>query len=274
MISVYNYEDPLKYIQDYISYKREDSDDFSLKKWSQQIGFSNHVALVETLKGKKKLTSLLVDTMIDKIGLDKSEYPFFLTLVAKNRCSTDLEENLYDLFITELSPKNQEEFSVKRFANSDLFIHWIFTTILALAELKDFDMTSSNIRKSLREDLPTEIIQAALDNLIENGLIEITQENKAIIKQTQITSFNDIKDSSVKNYFSQMCELSKRAIDFPLDEREFQSFSLSITKDKISLAKDLIRKCRNNLTALNSSEGEEVYQMNMFFFPLTKVEEK
>jgi len=190
-------------------------------------------------------------------------------MVAKSKATTDLEEILYDLFLNELSPTSNSNYKTKRFNDGDFFSHWIFTTMLALAELKNFKMTPDNIQASLRENVPLEIIQSAFDLLIEKGLMKLHENGTAELKYDFISTENDKKHESVKDYFIQVADLSKNALDLPLEMREFQSFSLPLSKDKIPLAKEIIRKCRNNLTSLCSHDSDVVYQMNMTLFPLS-----
>ena len=269
MLSVYSYKDPISYIKDFIEFKRHSDSSFSLRKWALEIGFSSPATLIEILKGNKSLRPAVVKSIIGNIGLDKSEYSYFLSLVAKSKATTDLEEILYDLFLNELSPTKSSTYNTKRFTDGDLFSHWIFTTILALAELKNFKMTPENIQISLREDVPLEIIQVAFNLIIEKGLMTLKENGQAELRYDFISTENDKKHESVKDYFVQVADLSKKAIDLPTEEREFQSFSLPLNKDQIPLAKEIIRKCRNNLTALSTQNCEVIYQMNMALFPLS-----
>ncbi|MFY7993602.1 MAG: TIGR02147 family protein [Bacteriovoracaceae bacterium] len=270
MLSVYNYKEPMAYIQDFIHLKKREDDSFSIRKWSEELGFSSPAVLVEILKGKKALRPAIVKNIIDKIGLDKSEYMYFMSMVAKSKSTTDLEEMLYDLFMNELTPSNKESISIRRFTDGDFFSHWIFTTILSLAELKDFKMTAENIQSSLREHLPIELVHSALDYIKEKGLLNIDDEGTATLVYDLISTENDKKYNFVENYYAQMADLSKKAIKMPLEQREFQSFSIVLNKDQIPMAKEIIRQCRNKLTKLHSPGGENVYQMNLSLFPLTQ----
>ncbi len=269
MLSIYNYKEPVSYIQDFIQLKKQSDNNFSIKKWSEELGFTSPAVLIEILKGKKNLRPSIVKNIIDKIGLDKSEYMYFMSMVGKSKSTTDLEEMLYDLFMNELTPSTKESFSSKRFSDGVFFSHWIFTTILSLAELKNFKMNALNIQISLREELPIELIQSALDYMTVKGLIRINKDETATLVYDLISTENDKKHQHVENYYKQVADLSKKAIHIPLDQREFQSFSIVLNKDQLPLAKEIIRQCRNKLTQLHSSEGETVYQSNLNLFPLT-----
>jgi len=270
MISVYNYQNPIHYLSDYLK-TEQGNENFTLKKWSREAGFESTAAIVDVLKGKKNLSPNMINGLIGKIGLDQSEYSYFMTLIAKTKGTSELENNLYDMFLNELTPKNQNDFSCKRFTNSDVFSHWIYTTILSLGALKSFELTATNIKENLKEELSLEFIESAIDRLMEIQLLEI-HEGKIQAKYQSVTTKTDVKSEDSKNYFLQMADLSKKGIETLIDQREYQSFSIPMDTKKIPLAKEIIRKCRANLAALSDKEGNSVYQMNMSLFPLTNKE--
>ena len=87
----------------------------------------------------------------------------------------------------------------------------------------------------------------------------------------QITTKDDVKNEGAKEYHRQVLDLAKDAIDEQsLNEYEFQSFTMAIPKEKISLAKEMIRKFRSKLSKAVSSNGDNVYQTSIQFFQLTK----
>jgi uncharacterized protein (TIGR02147 family) len=273
MTSIYNYQDPISYLSDYLK-ETLASDDLSLKKWAKEAGLDSTTPLVDLFKGKKNLSASMLATLIDKIGLDPSEYIYFTALVAKKRANSPLENELYNLILNDLSPRSplmgKPYFECKRFENSDIFSHWIFTTILTLSSLKNFELSALNISENLREPLSVETIQAALDQLIELELLQKNDEGKLVPTYQSVTSKSNVKSDDASKYFQQMADLSKNAIDVSLDKREFHSFSIPVDTNKIQLAKEIIRKCRANLAALSDQNGNAVYQANLSFFPLTK----
>jgi uncharacterized protein (TIGR02147 family) len=273
MTSIYNYQDPASYLSDYLK-DRLKGNDLTLKEWSKEAGFETTAAIVDVLKGKKNLSASMLTSLVDKIGLDPSEYIYFTALVAKRRSTSHHEKELYDFFLNELSPKNQfigdAYYECKRFEDSDIFSHWIFTTILSLAALKNFDLTAVNIQENLRESLPVQVIEAALDRLVQLELLMKNEKGEFVPSYQSVTSKTNVKSSEVTKYFHQMADLSKNAIEVSLDKREFHSFSIPVEVEKIPLAKEIIRKCRANLASLMSKNGNAVYQINLNLFPLTK----
>ena len=55
------------------------------------------------------------------------------------------------------------------------------------------------------------------------------------------------------------------------DQESGQSFALSVPKNKISLAKEMIRNFRSQFSKIMTEEpGDDVYHMNLHFFRLTQ----
>jgi len=66
-------------------------------------------------------------------------------------------------------------------------------------------------------------------------------------------------------------DLAKEALtNQNIEDREFQSFTMAIDKQKIPLAKEMIRKFRAKLSKTVSGNGDYVYQTNIQFFQLTE----
>ena len=175
---------------------------------------------------------------------------------------------MYDLLLIDLKPSQNESFREMRFKDGNLFSHWILTTILGATKLKDISLNSKNLKAILREEISEEIIELGLQYLLDQGLI-INQNGKLSKTYDRVSTITDVKHSNVNNYFFQMADLSKKAVDIPLDKRELQSFNMPISRSQLPLIKEIIRTCRSNLSSLCVEDADEVYQMNMFFFPLT-----
>ena len=268
MISIYNYSCPVNYLKDYFNFKKSTDAEFSISQWSKAAGFTHPFAIIDILKGKKNLKTHFAVSFVNHIGLDASEVIYFLALVSKSQNQNSQLGIMYDLLLIDLKPSQNESFREMRFKDGNLFSHWILTTILGATKLKDISLNSKNLKAILREEISEEIIELGLQYLLDQGLI-INQNGKLSKTYDRVSTITDVKHSNVNNYFFQMADLSKKAVDIPLDKRELQSFNMPISRSQLPLIKEIIRTCRSNLSSLCVEDADEVYQMNMFFFPLT-----
>ncbi len=68
-----------------------------------------------------------------------------------------------------------------------------------------------------------------------------------------------------------ICDLAKNSFELPAEEIELNMFSFPIDSKNIALAKEVICKCRNQLSQISElGEQDKVYQANLSLFPLTK----
>ena len=72
-------------------------------------------------------------------------------------------------------------------------------------------------------------------------------------------------------YYEMICELAMDSMSLPVEEIEINTFSFPIDKKNIPLAKEIIAKCRNQLSQISEKDRpDQVYQASLMLFPLTK----
>jgi uncharacterized protein (TIGR02147 family) len=270
MLSVYNYKDPIDYISSVLNHLKALDPDFSIKYFSYQIGLNSSAPLIDVLKRKKSLKDKMAARIADHIKIDHSERMYYNALVSKSQITNLEKEKMYDLLMNDLSPTSCDEFTSFRSDKLDIFSHWIYMAILSLSELPSFKLSVENIKEKLIEDIDATKIDKAMLELFSYGLL-VTDE-KGLIKKSHLRTAtrSDIKHDGVHVYYALVCDLAKKAISTPLELREFNTFSFPINSKDIPLAKEIMRKCRNNLSKLSeSSECDKIYQANLLLFPLT-----
>ena len=98
------------------------------------------------------------------------------------------------------------------------------------------------------------------------------KNGKLICTFQRVTTRDDVANRGARSYHKQVAELAAQAIESqPVEEREYQSFAVSVPRAKVKLAKEMIRKFRTQFyEAMTSEPGDEVYQTNIQFFRLTE----
>jgi len=270
MLSVYNYKDPVSFISGYIDYKKSQSENFSIRKWSSSLGLSSSAPILDILKGKKKLKGKLLEVMMNELPIDKSEMMYFQAINERAHVKNSEKALMYDLLIKDLSPGKEENYSCYRVdENLDLYSHWIYMAILSIAALEDFEFSIENIREALRENIDLEIIEKATFDLFSFGLLKREEDGKVIRVHRSYCNKTDNKVKNLESYLEMLCDLAKKSASMSLDERELQCFSFAMSKENMPLAKEILRKARKQIVSL-SEEGKKdtVYQANLIMFPL------
>ncbi len=271
MISIYNYNDPVDYLNAYFNAKESLNPLFSLKSFANEIGLNSAASIIDVLRRKKKISPKLSKLIAENTNIDPSERMYFEALVSKSKAQNEENIKMYDLIMSELRPTNTDKNPTFRTSSLNIFSHWIYMAIFAMNDLKDFKLTAENIKNKLRENIEIEVIEKALFQLFEHKIL-IKEADGTIKSQFfRVTTHSDKAHNSARKYFEMVCDLAKDAYDVSLEKREYNSFSFSIADEDIPLAKEIIRKCRASLGNLSENkEATNVYQANLMLFPLTE----
>lgn len=233
------------------------------------MGMKSHVLLVLILQGKRKLTLKQVPVFAKGLGLSTPERLYFQALIQFENADTEEEKDLCRLWLDEVNPGG--EYRVREIDEYIVIAHWVHMAILAMTELKQFKGSVAEIKVRLGDRVSTVEIRQALDRLFSLGLLK-EENGQWICTAARVTTKDDVANKGAREYHKQICKLAAESIESQnVDEREFQSFALSIPEDKIPLAKELIRKFRTQFCrAMGDEPGDHVYQTQIQFFRLTE----
>ena len=274
MLSIYNFNDPVDYISSFLENKKSLDEQFSLRQFSNEIGLRSSAPIIDILQRKKKIKNKLAQSLLQGLDIDKSERMYFEALIGKSQTDSFETKKLFDMMLLQLSPSIKGEYSMYTSDQLDLFSHWIYMAVLSLSEICESDFTVEFIKHKLREDVPTDQIEKALFDLLSHGLLSVDSSGK--IKKTYLrnTTKADVKHKSVHLYYKMVCSLAIKSIAVPLNQREYNCFSFAVDEKNIPLAKEIIRKCRNDLSKLSEKDNpNQIYQANLMLFPLTTLNE-
>jgi uncharacterized protein (TIGR02147 family) len=271
MLSIYNYKDPIEYLESYINTKKNEDANFSVNSFSKTLGLYSPMKLVDVLNGKRKIKDKLTTALIEHTELDKTEVMYLQAIIARSKEVNTERLKMYDLIVEELRPNKKKSTSINYTENLDIFSDWIYTAILSMSELPNFELTVANIKNKLVKKLETKKVEEALFSLFQYGLLRVNDEGRIEKKYFRTTSKSGLKARDFEDYYSMICELAKETFDHDPSEIELNMFSFSIASEDISIAKEIICKCRNQLARLSENErADMVYQANLSLFPLTK----
>lgn len=273
MKSIYNYNDPRLYLLNSLEKKQEKNPGYSVRKWSKDMGLKSHSLLVMLLQGKRNLRVQHCEFLRKGLNLSKLEESYFQTLIQYQNAQSIEEKKLISTFLSDMNPGH--DFKSKEVSEFIVISNWIYMAILAMTELKDFKGTEEEIFYLLGERVSKSEIRSAMIRLMDLELLTWKEGNKLCPTFNKITTRDDVKNDGAREYHRQVLDLAKEAlVNDSVEDREFQSFAMAIPKDKIPLAKEMIRKFRAKLSKAVSNNGDYVYQTSIQFFQLTRTPKK
>lgn len=147
---------------------------------------------------------------------------------------------------------------------------WHYLAILNLAKLKNAHYCAEWISERL--GISHQVASSALEELQARGHIE-NRDGTLIRKTKPLTTTTNIPSASIVEHHRQSIEKALIALeDVSVEFRDFTAVTYAIDLKKIDEAKECILSFHRKLgKLLESDEANEVYRLNIQFFPLTKI---
>lgn len=171
--------------------------------------------------------------------------------------------------VSNESKNSEKKINNKEFA---LISKWYFFAILDLFLLDNF--VNDKVWMAKKVGLKMTEFNAAFQTLVDNGHIDEVDGEFRVISQS--TAWVNTKKTTRdrQNYQKQILEKAKEAVDTEsFDRRENASLTLAANSNIIPEIKKKIQIFKDELREFIEEQGEydEVYQLSVNFFPLTKV---
>jgi uncharacterized protein (TIGR02147 family) len=234
---------------------------YSLRSFAQSLGV-NHAILSLLLRSKRKMTERHVLTIGTKLGLKPQDLSYYIDQLKLEQPLSF--ESKYVRYLA-LSPDQFE-----------ILTNWFPDAILELMRTKGFQSDPEWIASRL--GISNVEAQATLERLERLKMIRRKPDGgfEDCVGDTSTIPFGETTAAAQRIHQKLLLELSAQKIDtVPLEQRSQTSTTLAIPMKKIALAKQMIREFRSKMQrALQEPAGanDEVYQLQVSFFPLTRLE--
>lgn len=220
---------------------------YSLRAFARDLGVGK-TTIIDVINGQRKLSSRNVEIVVDRLKLSEEEAA---------------------VLRSESSHLNAASHEVVQDDDLKLIEDWHYLATLNLASLKESQCSAEWV--SARLGISFEVATDTLGELIERGMIE-NVDGKMVRISKPLTTQTDIPSDSIVEHHRQSIEKALEALhEVPVELREFASVTYAIHPSQIKEAKSHILEFHRKLgKILKSDEAQEVYKLNIHFFPLTK----
>lgn len=230
---------------------------YSLRAFARQLNLS-HATVSGLLSGKRKITAATVLKLKDALSLGPSEVAQFL------------EPATAAVNLPSYKPLAQDVFAA--------ISEWHFDAILELAQIEDADLSPEGVAEAL--EIPVLKARLAIETLVRLKMLTADETGRLRCQQNYSTNDLDFNftNSAQRRYQRSVLEKSLEALEsIPRPERDHTSVTMAIAREDLPQAKELIRRFRQELNALMQNDRvsvNEVYQLQVSFFPLTRMKTK
>lgn len=272
-LDLFAYSDYRLFLNDYVSAKKKNLGKYTIGQFAKALDLKDTSSINKVLKGQRTPGGELQEKLCRYFKFNNKEYRYFVDLVslAKSRPQSEEYGYIYER-LCKLNPSSgfldlrQEQFN--------LISNWYYFAIRELVKLKNFRYDVEWIQNQLVEKISLTDIQKAIDTLIKLELLHFDEESsKLTISTPRFRSSNDTPSEAIKRYHEGCLEQAKLAVRrHQVDVRHIIGSTLAIKKSNIARAKNLIDEFLDSFSKIIEDHGEgseEVYQMNIQFYPLT-----
>lgn len=273
-VNLFEYRDYRKFLKDWYEGAQNRRPRYSFRALAQRAGFKSSNFLMLVMQGKRNLTEESSAKVGRALGLNKQEGEFFRNLVFFNQAETHEAKNIH--FKRLIQSKKFSLLKPIEKKNYEYYSSWYHPVVRELVVSGDFDGTSDWIANKIFPPITPAQAAKSIELLEKIGLIEKTPDNKWKQPQTLLTTGPELISVVVHNYHKALLELTMGVMDrLSMRHRDVSAMTLGIKRERLPQLREKIREFRREILKMvaDDTEPDDVVQLNIQFFPVTKIPE-
>lgn len=270
MKGILEYASYRRYIADYYAEKKAKSA-FTWQDFTKAAGFTSTVYLKYVSDGYFNLSDAATKRVAAAMNLTEFEQEYFYEMVRFDRAKTDAEKKA--IFKKMLSIAESHKAKILEGDSFRYFDSWKNPVIRELAPAMPGAKPLA-LAHACRPKITAAEVSETLNFLVKANLLKKDKDGK--YAQTEIgvsTGPMDATPVAVREMHRQMGEFALGAIEgVPQNERHFSGLTLGVTHDAYDEIVQEIAEFRKRIIAIatRTNDTDEVYRLNVQFFPMTK----
>ncbi len=269
MKDVLKYTDYHQYIADYYAEKKAKSA-FTWQTFTRAAGFSSPVFLKYVSEGRSNLSEDAAVRVASAMSLMGYEQEYFCEMVKFDHAKTDEEKK--SSFNRMLAIADMHKVRILEGDSFRYFDSWKNPVLRELAPAMPGAKPLA-LAKACRPEITAAEVSESLSFLIKANLLQKDKEGNYVQTEKSVTTGPmEVTPLAVRGMHRQMGEFALDTIEgVPQDERHFSGLTLGITRKAYDEIVEKIAIFRKEIIAIatRDSATDEVYRLNVQFFPLT-----
>ena len=269
MKDVLEYTNYRQYIADYYAEKKAKSA-FTWQEFTRAAGFSSPVHLKYASEGRLNLSDTAAKRVAQAMHLVDFEQDYFCEMVKLDNAKTDAEKKA--AFNKMIAIADSHKAKILEGDSFRYFESWKNPVLRELAPSMPGAKPLA-LARACRPEITAAEVTESLNFLVKADLLKKDKDGNYARTETGITTGPmDVTPVAVRSMHRQMGEFALEAIEgVPQNERHFSGLTLGITREAYAEIVQKIAEFRKEIIAIatRSTETEEVYRLNVQFFPMT-----
>ena len=236
-VSIFAYRDYRAFLADFFE-QHIKAKGLSYRSVSKRGNIANPSYLQQVISRQRNASKDSAQKIARGLGLNKGETKFFLALVnfEHDVKTGKLEQGLEQLRTTALEAK------VESRHDESIYASWLHGVVWALVGIRDFKLTLKSVSAYLRGIASPDEIAKSIAFVKEQDLVEPTPEPDTFVqKPLRFTPVNDVRRIEIQRNHVRFLDLAKLRILDPIDDREYQGMTISVSKARLPFVKQEIR---------------------------------
>lgn len=273
--SVFEFTDYREYLRDYFESAKALNSKYSLRGFSDKLGFSSKDFISRIMKGEKSLSPTSIAKVVSGLQFDESEAAYFEAMVLFCQATSDEERENYRKRMDEITATYRftQQMQLTRAYQYEVYSHWYYSAIRSMIGMFGFDGDYEKLGKRLSPPISADQVRNSIDLLERVGLIKKDLHGNWILNNPAISTGDKVIQQAFINYHKEFIGLAAESIEnYPSSERNISSVTLGISEASYQKIVKCINEFRKKISMIanEDDEGGRVFQMNMQIFPLSK----
>ena len=273
MKSIYQSTSYREYLREYYREKKATTKSFSYQVFARKAKIGSSGFLLHVIKGERNLTKTVLINVAQAMGLDRMETEYFEDLVSFDQAKTQTEKNFYYGKMMAVRQSVQVR-SLDDYQYS-FYSDWYHSVIRELVPLLPKGHTPAAIGKCIVPGITGIQVKKSLILLEKLGILKLDPtghyvQSEAFIGGSGVPS----RKVAITKFQQAMLGIAGQAWDhFPENEISMLTSTISVSQETAATIKTEIRDFNKKLLCLAIADpkpSDQVFHLNMNFFPITK----
>ena len=269
MRDVLEYTSYRQYIVDYYADRKAKSA-FTWQMFAEKAGFSSPVYLKYVSEGRFNLSEEAALRVASAMSLVEYERDYFCEMVRFDHAKTDEVKKIF--FNKMLAIAAAHKVKIIEADSYRFFEDWKNPVLRELAPSMPGAKPLA-LARACRPEITAAEVTESLSFLVKANLLQKGKDGNYVQTEKSVTTGPmQATPVAVRTLHRQMGEFALEAIEgVSQDERHFSGLTLGITRKAYEKIVQEIAECRKRIVAIAREDDatEEVYRLNMQFFPMT-----
>lgn len=269
MKDVFEYTGYRQYIADFYA-ERKVKSAFTWREFARMAGFSSSVHLKYVSEGRFNLGEDAVERVAKAMGLSGNRLEYFRAMVEFDHAVTDnIKKEIFERMLSIAKQSNAKVIEGDAFRYFDSWKNPVLRELApAMPGAKPLALA-----KACRPKITAAEVSESLNFLVKANLLKKDANGNYVQTDKFVTTGPmEAAPVAIRGLHRQMGEIALDTIEgVPQNERHFSGVTLGITRNAYDKIVAELDACRRKIIEIATAEDEtdEVYRLNLQFFPMT-----